>query len=230
MQYGTREFRESISLLEQAGPGAFSAPSRLPGWNRKQVIGHLAANADAVGRLLHGARTGEPTPMYSSMEQRDADIAESASLPSRRLIAWYDGSADELSQAMEQLTPEQWSAEVRNAVGQPILAATIPWLRARELLIHLVDLGTGHTFTDLPEDFLRTLVADVAAMRSTLGGGPALSLKANDQKGSWMIQGPGPREVVVGPLAGLAAYLTGRSHDDVRSCGGGAAPALERWI
>ena len=58
----------------------FTSPTELPGWTRAHVVAHLSANAEAVGRLVHWAATGEPTPMYSSMEQRNADIESGSRL------------------------------------------------------------------------------------------------------------------------------------------------------
>ena len=55
-------------------------PTALPGWTRKHLVAHLAGNAEALLRLLHWAGTGERTPMYTSPEQRNADI-ESLALP-----------------------------------------------------------------------------------------------------------------------------------------------------
>lgn len=45
---------------------AYDAPSALPGWQRRQLVAHIAANADALGNLVHWAATGEETPMYAS--------------------------------------------------------------------------------------------------------------------------------------------------------------------
>ena len=54
----------------------FAGASLLPGWSRSHVVSHVSANAQAIGRLLHWARTGEPLPMYPSMQERDREIAE----------------------------------------------------------------------------------------------------------------------------------------------------------
>lgn len=227
MDEGTDRFLCAISSLEEKD---YCAPSRLPNWTRKHIAGHLSANAGAVGNLVHWARTGTPTPMYMSMAQRNADIAAADRRSGNELTEWFDRSARQLSEAMAQLTPDQWSVEVLNAVGRPILAAEIAWLRARELMVHVVDLGVGQTFAELPADFLRALVADVAAMRGALGAGPALSLEGTDEEGSWLVQGHGSAQPVIGSLAGLAAYLTGRGDEGVSGPDGEPAPALTDWI
>ena len=69
-------------LLEAAERGELGAASALPGWTRRHVVAHVAANADALGNLVHWAATGEPTPMYASPSARAAGIDWSVHLPS----------------------------------------------------------------------------------------------------------------------------------------------------
>ena len=58
--HGTRLFTEQVAGLDEQ---SISAPSILPGWTRKHLVAHVAANADALGNLVRWARTGERTPM-----------------------------------------------------------------------------------------------------------------------------------------------------------------------
>lgn len=164
-----------------------AGPSALPGWTRKHLIAHVAANADALGNLVHWARSGVRTPMYSSAGQRDADIEAGSTLPPSRLTAWLSTSARDLATAMAELTEEQWQAQVVTAQGRTVPATEIPWLRAREVCVHAVDLAAGVTFADLPEEFLAALVADIQVKR-------------------------GLDDVPDGPLPEVAAYLAGRPH------------------
>ena len=94
-----------------------AGPSLLPGWTRKHVVAHLAANAEALGRLLHWAKTGERTPMYSSTEQRNADIEAGATRPGTELAQWFRASAQALDDALDTMTRAAWSAEVMTAQG-----------------------------------------------------------------------------------------------------------------
>jgi maleylpyruvate isomerase len=89
--------------------------------------------------------------------------------------------------AIRRLTNEQWHSEVVSAQGRIVPATDIPWLRARELCVHTVDLGLGVTFADLPMDFLEALCADVVAKRDAVPD-------------------------VGGSLPERAAWLTGRPH------------------
>lgn len=204
VQTGTALCRDAITDLDEA---AYEAPCLLPGWTRKHLVAHLAANAEAVGRLLHWARTGERTPMYSSPEQRNADIEAGARRSGEQLTSWFDESATALWRALAGMEPEQWSREVVTAQGRTVPASETPWMRSREVLVHAVDLGTGLRFADLPEAFLTRLRDEILERRV----GEEL---------------PG----LVGPLPEVTAYLAGRPWSGVRTADGASAPTPARWL
>jgi maleylpyruvate isomerase len=205
VEQGTQLCRSATDGLTE---DSAAEPSLLPGWSRKHVLAHLAANAEAVARLVHWAATGEETPMYTSPDQRAADIEQGAQQSLAELVAWFDRSAASLAADLAALGPEQWSAQVVTAQGRTVPAAETPWMRSRELMVHAVDLGTGVTFADLPPAFLEALVDDVLGKR-------------------------GREADVSGSLAGRAAYLTGRADGEtagVRALDGGPAPELPPWL
>lgn len=181
---GTELLRVELAGLDEQ---SLHAPSELPGWTRKHLLAHLAANAEALGNLVHWARTGERTPMYASTGQRAADIEAGAQIEGPELVAWFERSAVQLDADWAELTDEQWQREVVTAQGLTRAAAEIPWMRSREVLVHAVDLGTGRTFADLPADFLAALTAEIKAKR-------------------------GLADLPEGPAADVAAYLAGRPH------------------
>ena len=184
VEHGTELLARQVAALDEQ---AMTERSALPGWTRKHLVAHVAANADALGNLVQWARTGERAPMYSSMDQRNADIESGATLSAAQLAAWMHGSAGNLAVAMGALTSDQWRAEVVTAQGRTVPATEIPWLRAREVCVHAVDLGTGLTFADLPDGFLSALVVDIQAKRGLVG-------------------------VPDGPLPEVVGYLAGRPH------------------
>ena len=224
-QHGAKLVHEGLTGLDET---AFAAASELPGWSRRHVTAHLAANADAVGNLVHWAATRERTPMYSSPEQRTADIETHSTRAGDELRTWFDASDARLSEAMGALTPEQWSTEVVTAQGRTVPASETPWMRAREVMVHAVDLGTGTTFADLPSDFLEALAADMVAKRSATGGRP-LVLRPTDVEDRWHVEGTGSSATVTGPLADLVAYLAGR-HAAVTTATGETPPTLPAWL
>jgi maleylpyruvate isomerase len=204
VERGTELCASAIASLDEH---AFAAPSQLPGWTRRHVVAHLSANAEAIGRLLHWARTGERTPMYASPEQRVADIEAGARRSGAELAAWFERSAAELAAGFAAMTDESWRAEVVTAQGRTVAASETPWMRGREVLVHAVDLGTGITFADLPAPFLEALRAEILARR------------AAEQLPE-----------LVGDLPAVTAYLAGRGADAVTTADGQPAPVLSAWL
>jgi maleylpyruvate isomerase len=197
-------------LCEQAVDGLadqqYAETSGLPGWTRAHLVAHLAANAEALRNLARWAATGKETPMYSSPEQRNADIETGATRPPAVLRSWFHEEAGALAADLGRLTDEQWRARVRTAQGRDVPALEIPWLRAREVMVHAVDLDTGVTFDDLPEDFLTALEADIRGKRGA---------DAPDVEGS---------------LADRVGFLAGRTTGGVTARDGAPAPDLAAWL
>jgi maleylpyruvate isomerase len=207
-----------LAGLDRLTDTDLAAPCALPGWSRRHLLAHVASNAEAIGRLLTWAHTGVETPMYSSPEQRTADIEAGATR--RDLRAWAAASADELARAIDALPPEAWNARVVTAQGRAVPASETPWMRARETCLHAVDLDAGTTFDDLPTPFLAALLDDVAAWRSARPG-PALDVVTVETRHE--IAGEGPPRRVELPLTTAAAWLTGRRPD-------ATLPTLPRWL
>jgi maleylpyruvate isomerase len=226
MHHGTERLLAEVTELPDE---ALSAPTALPGWTRAYLISHIAANADALRNLVHWARTGEERRMYASAEAREADIAAGAELPAAELRAWAASSAADLAADLDALDGvgdgPGWDAKIITAQGLTRSANEIPWMRAREIYIHAIDLAAGTTFADLPPDFLAALLDEVTVRRSTVGGGPALLIAASDTGGRWDVAGLGSPVPVTGLLADLTAYLTGRPAPSLP-----AAPVLPPWL
>lgn len=222
MTAGTALFLDAV-IPDDAWLGAATG---LPGWTRRHVVAHVAANAEALGNLVHWARTGIPTPMYASPEARAAGIEQGARLPVGELMAWLKRSADELATAIDGLTDDQWRRPIVTGQGRTVEATEIPWLRSREVYIHAVDLGSI-AFTDLPRDFLLALCHDVVAKRAGAAG-PAVVLTTTDVPGRWSLGDDDP-VTVTGPLAAIAAYLTGRPNA-LTTVDGPPAPTLPPWL
>ncbi len=68
---GTARFQAGLASLDDE---ALHGPSLLPGWTRRHLAAHVAANADALCRLAYWAGTGEERRMYASPAQREAEI------------------------------------------------------------------------------------------------------------------------------------------------------------
>ncbi|XKK38137.1 maleylpyruvate isomerase family mycothiol-dependent enzyme [Nocardiopsis sp. ARC36] len=181
---GTRLLVKAVSGLDEDG---YARPTALPGWTRRHVVGHVAANADALGNLVRWAATGVETPMYASPEERVAGIERAAAMSATNLETRLTESAARLTEAMDRLTDEQWRRPVVTAQGRTVAATELPWMRAREVCVHAVDLDLGITFADLPEGFLTELREEIRTKR-------------------------GLDVVPSGPLPEVTAWLAGRPH------------------
>lgn len=210
-----------LGIVGKLGDEAFAEPSALAGWTRGHVVGHVARNAEALHRLTAWAATGEETPMYADREQRAAEIERSAGLPPATLRDDLARTAEVLDGALAALTPEQWQAQVRSALGRAIPAAEVPWMRIREVWLHAVDLGAA--VDDLPDGVVDLLLDDVTAALSTKDGCPALELVAFDRERAWRLGEGSPTATVTATAADLAGWVTGR-------IAGGSRPALPRWL
>jgi len=161
--------------------------STLPGWTVGQLVAHVAANAEALSNLASWAATGVETPMYPSVAARDAAIEAARSLDATEVLTLLTESTERLARGFDTLTPAQWEAEVTTIQGRTLPATEIPWLRAREVCVHAVDLARGVTFTHLPDGFLVALIEEIRAKR-------------------------GLASLPDGPPAEVAAWLAGRPH------------------
>lgn len=217
-------------LMTRMGDDAFARPSALPGWTRAHVLTHVARNADAMINLLAWARTGVRTPAYASREQRDADIDAGAHRPPGEIRDDVVASSDRLAQVVRAMPASAWAAHVQNAQGRDLAAIDIPWLRAREMWIHAVDLDVGASFADIPAPMVTELITDVAATMGGKPGCPALRLVALDGA-TWAVGDPAAAAVVTGPAPLLAAWLLGRSKGrELRTSDGAKLPTLPRWL
>ncbi|TMR04837.1 maleylpyruvate isomerase family mycothiol-dependent enzyme [Actinomadura soli] len=179
MDDGTALF---LGAVDRLTGDELSAPTALDGWTRRHVIAHVHGNAEALRRLLTWAATGVENRMYSGPDQRAQEIEELSALPASELRDLVHGSAKALAADMDALPPDAWDALVITAQGRTVPAREIPFMRAREVCVHAVDLNSGVAFADLPGDFAAALAAEAVT-----------------------------RHAGKGHAAGLAAWLTGRA-------------------
>jgi len=201
----------------------FDRPSLLVGWTRAHVLSHVAGNADALVNLLSWARTGVETPMYASPEARDAEIGRRAALEPRHLRAEVGAATERLADAVRSLPEHGWAAEVRTAQGRTVTTDEILWIRAREVWVHAIDLGTGVRFDDVPEDVLSALVDEVFGTWERRDVVPDVTVSAgNRQWGRGAIP-------VSGSLPEVTGWVTGRASGGGLRCDA-APPKVPAWL
>ena len=227
MREGSRRFREAVDGVSEP---ELLKPSWLPGWSRAHLISHVTRNAEALTNLVRWASTGIETPMYASDAQRVANIERGAREPLAAMRAALEDGDRRLLEAFATLDDAAWDATVHTAHGRRISARQIPWLRAREVWIHAVDLRTVMALDQFPVDLTDALIADVVRWRSERDDCPHVVLSADDAAREWtMGANRGDLAVVSGPLDRLLAWLLGRSTGDGLRFSG-ATIALPRWL
>lgn len=226
MGEGTTLFLRAVDGLSTSD---YEAGTALEGWTRKNLVGHVAHNAEALRNLTRWAATGEESPMYSSTQQRNDDIAAAGTREAGDLHDFVHASADALASDMAALNDDAWNAEVVTAQGRTVPFTEVPWMRTREVMVHAVDLGTGVTFADLPADFNAALVDDIVGKRSK-GPGPAVRVSATDTGATWELPGEGEPTDVTGSLPAVTAWLAGRSSEGVTPADGSTLPTLPAWL
>ncbi|MEU0936052.1 maleylpyruvate isomerase family mycothiol-dependent enzyme [Embleya sp. NPDC005971] len=225
MRLGTARFLDACAALDEA---AFDADTPVPGWTRRHLAAHVAGNADALGNLVRWAATGEPTPMYASADERRTGIERGTTMTDAELMNRLNRSATALAAGLDALAPDRWAHEVVTAQGRVLPAGEIPWLRAREVCVHTVDLAVGIGFAAFPEGFLRRLTTEAAAKHGA-GSGPAVDLTATDIDHTWRLADHGEPVVIRASLADITAYLTGRVAV-LPTESGIPAPELGAWL
>jgi maleylpyruvate isomerase len=202
-------------LVEGADDDCLEAPSRLPGWRRGHVLSHLARNADALSNLLTWARTGVETPMYESAARRDGDIELGARRPAAAILADYHDANGRLGRSLGSLPASAWEATVSTNSGRSIEIRELPWLRARELWMHAIDLDLGPGFADLPDATCTALVGFVTENLTAQPACPILRLEPDDGAPAIDLGPPNgrgvPAKTVQGSEAELLGWASGRS-------------------
>jgi maleylpyruvate isomerase len=184
--------------------------SRLPGWTRGHVATHLARQADALVRLIEGARAGRTVPMYASADQRDEEIEAGAGRSGLDLQIDLDTAAGTLSALFETLAQESaWDGEVELRGGDRAPLRLLPLARLAEVVLHHVDLDIGMDIDDVDEPTAAWLL-DWLAFR--LGGREGFPrLHVSTPTGVSVVVGTaGDGIEVSGGSAQLLGWLTGR--------------------
>ncbi|RKT56646.1 maleylpyruvate isomerase N-terminal domain-containing protein [Saccharothrix australiensis] len=228
VERATEALYDVVAGLDQV---ALRGPSLLPDWTRAHVVTHLARNADALVNLLTWAKTGVEHQMYPSPADRDADIARGAGRLPQLLRADLDAACERFAAAARDLPPTAWEAEVVHPRTGPFLAHRVPWLRLREVWVHLVDLDAGVDFDDLPPHLVEAFLDDAAGQYADRPGVPAVRLEValpdGRQRGWELAAGNDGPAVVGGSAAAVLGWLTGRSSGALLD---GDAPELPGWL
>ena len=226
---GTAYFARKLNELTDAD---LDGPSLMPSWSRRHVIAHVGYNARALTHLTEWARTDVETPMYSSPEVRERQMARGVTLPARALRHLFEHAAVHLNVEWRDLTDEQWDHPVTTAQGRSIQVRETAWMRAREVWVHAIDLDNDGSFLDFPREFVDRVTADVFGAWARRGESVDLTIALTDRPkqtdaGTTVLGAGGP--TVTGAAADVARWLTGRGARRLQSSSG-ALPDIPRWF
>jgi len=211
-------------LLDRLDDADLAATSGLPGWTNGHVAAHIARNADALLRLLHWARTGEPTPMYASSAARNEEIERDAAREPQVHRVDVRTTAAALDLAIATTDADTWTVQIRST-RRAITAGEVPWMRAKEVWLHAVDLGASSE--RIPFDVATALIDDIAGSFSNRDDAPAMQLIDTESGRAVDIGHGGP--TVSGAARDLAVWLAGRGTGAGLQCPDDL-PALPAWL
>jgi maleylpyruvate isomerase len=210
------------------GEAQLREPSLLPGWSRGHVLSHLARNADALRNLLTWAQTGIESRMYSSPTDREDGIRSGAGRGLPEQLADLAASGSRFLAAAHAVPLARRSFPVISGQGRNIPASEVPWLRVREVWLHLVDLDAGHGIDVLPDAVAWELARDVAAWMS-LRVPTTMDLRMAGHGMVRLGSGVSADGSVIGSAQQIAGWLTGRA-STAGLTGTGEFPNLPRWL
>ncbi len=157
-------FEAAIADLDD---GAVVRPSLLPGWTVGHVMTHVARNADSHRRRALAAVRGVVVDQYEGgYAGRAAEIDEGAGRRAEEIIADVKASALALEETWRSVPDSAWPNITRDVGGRERPLYALPARRWQELEVHVVDLGTGPTIADWPEDFVGDRLPE---LRASLG-------------------------------------------------------------
>jgi maleylpyruvate isomerase len=227
----------ALSGAQALDDQAARAPSGLPGWSRGHVLTHLARNADGLCNLVEWAETGQPHPMYPSMQAREADIEAGAARPASELVADLAAASRRIEERLSGLAGPALDALVEmGPMRIPTRAVELVSMRVREVEIHYVDLTIGYWPADWSRGFVDRTLRQLVPRFASQGAVPVDRLVATDTGGGWAFS---PASTGAGELAGpahsLLGWLTGRIRPEGAAAaglalsGGGAIPSAPPW-
>lgn len=145
-----------LETVDAISHEAFAEPSRLPGWTRGTIVGHLALNAQSHVELLAAAARGESARQYGGgPEVRTAAIAEASLWAPEKAVKELRKAIYSLEGAWAGSTYDTWQGTGTASSGSVISMHELPFLRWRECVLHLTDLDVGIEYDQWPSHYVR---------------------------------------------------------------------------
>lgn len=169
-----------IETIESLPEGAQFEPSLCAGWTRGHVITHVARNAEGIGNLITWAVTGVETPMYPSLEVRNAAIEAGAGRSMKSLRDDVRNASTWLGLGARSLSPKDDATELIMGDSTPGRASDLATRRLREVTFHHVDLLAGYGFADAPAEHVAYFLAREITTLAARSDAPPMILRTTD--------------------------------------------------
>lgn len=223
-----RETDRLVSTTARLTDEQVRGPSLCEGWSRGHVLTHLARNAEGIARAARAATEDSGETMYAGVAERDADIDAGAGRSAAELTGDLRRTAAQLTPFLSALEPRELAdVRVPRTPGGPTFpAASLPFMRLREVVVHHIDLDAGFGFEDVDDDISRLLLSDTLDRLRATQGAPALTIETSE--GDHGVIGAGGTQVT-GPRASVLRWLLRQDGSGVRS-GDAPLPAVPHGI
>ncbi len=151
-------------LIQGLNESDVREPCLLPGWSVAHLLCHIARNADSMVRRLDGARRDEVVDQYpGGARGREAEIDAGVDRPAAELLADVAETSHAVDRAFAKFPTDRWDRLGRSVYGDEQPVATLPFMRAREVEVHMVDLGLGYSPANWPPELAERWLPEVLA-------------------------------------------------------------------
>lgn len=148
--------QQLLQVADDISLEQFSGPSRLDGWTRGTLVGHLVMNARSFIHVLSASSQTEAIEQYpGGAPAREAAIAEAAQWDMTTSVSELRKSVYTLEGAIAGATFDNWNRTYRSTSGATVAVHEIPFLRWRECVVHLTDLDVGIEWDQWPDLYVR---------------------------------------------------------------------------
>jgi uncharacterized protein (TIGR03083 family) len=140
--------READALFELAGNGPWTATTACPGWEARDIVGHLIDVTESYFVGFDAARSGtaaaDPLGMRVMQERLDAGAKEYRGLDQAEAVARLRSDFDKMMEISDSLGPEDWGGlQVGHKYMGPLPAFIYPVFQLIDYSVHGWDIRQG---------------------------------------------------------------------------------------
>ena len=218
-----------LATVDAMAEADLALPSGLPGWSRGHVLGHIAGNAEGLGRRARSMIDDIPRAMYESPETREGDIQWRSGRTRAEHHLALVATHDDLMRDFSGLPEDRLDEEVVLRGALKIRMGDFALLRLQEVCIHHSDLNvSGYTWADWPNELAAWALPRAVDMFASRGEFPIAWLEADGQRLEFSSEdGAG----LSGGSVELLAWITGRAPGTgLTPVGLAEIPAAPTWL